>query len=169
MVAQSKKLQKLVDCTRAIAAYRARLQALTEESDLILQEVGQIGEQAADFVDSLQADLIAEYDELISKIKQHSQDLEEEVSTISDSLTNFESKVGDMKISDQDHFFLNKEILRYRTAVNSLDSQRGLYMEETEGIEDKFSMAGALEGTKTSPISQEELQKLRDNLKHLQK
>lgn len=74
-----------------------------------------------------------------------------------------------MKISDQDHFFLNKEILRYRTAVNSLDSQRALYMEETEGIEDKFSMAGALEGSRSSPISQDELQKLRDNLKHLQK
>lgn len=40
MVAQSKKLQKLVDCTRTIGSYRARLQALTEESDLILQEVG---------------------------------------------------------------------------------------------------------------------------------
>ena len=134
-----------------------------------MRDVGQIEEQCGDFVKSLQADLVAEYEDLINNIKQHSQNLEENVATISDSLANFESKVGEMKISDQDHFFLNKEILRYRTALNAMDSQRGLYMDDTEAIEDKFSMAGALDNEKINPISQEDLEKLRENLKHLQK
>ena len=67
-------------------------------------------------------DLIAENQELIDNIRKHSQNLEDEVLKISDSLSNFEDKVGDMKISDQDHFFLNKEILRFRTAINAIDS-----------------------------------------------
>lgn len=75
-----------------------------------------------------------------------------------------------MKISDQDHFFLNKEILRFRTAINAIDSQRGIYMEESEAIEDKFTMAtNSLDSENVSPISQDDLQKLRDNLKQLQK
>ena len=69
MVAQSKKLQKLIDCSIVIAKYRAKLQALTEESDLILQEMGQVEEQCGDFVKSLQADLVAAYEDLINQIK----------------------------------------------------------------------------------------------------
>jgi iron-sulfur cluster repair protein YtfE (RIC family) len=43
-------------------------------------------------------------------------------------------------------------------------------MEETESIEDKFSMAtNSLDSENVTPISQDDLQKLRDNLKHLQK
>jgi hypothetical protein len=38
MVAQSKKLQKLVDCSLAIGKYRAKLLALSEESGNILKE-----------------------------------------------------------------------------------------------------------------------------------
>lgn len=43
-------------------------------------------------------------------------------------------------------------------------------MEDTEAIEDKFSIAtNSLDSENVSPISQDDLQKLRDNLKHLQK
>jgi hypothetical protein len=45
-------------------------------------------------------DLLAEYQDLIDKIRGHSQNLEDEVLKISDSLSNFEEKVGEMKISD---------------------------------------------------------------------
>ena len=42
-------------------------------------------------------------------------------------------------------------------------------MDDAEAIEDKFSMAGALDNSKLNPISPEDLDKLRENLKHLTK
>jgi hypothetical protein len=53
MITQSKKLQKLVDCSLAIAKYRAKLQALTEEIDQILADVGAAEEQGSDFTKQL--------------------------------------------------------------------------------------------------------------------
>lgn len=89
---------------------------------------------------------------------------------ISESLDGFEDKVGDSKISEQDHFFVNKEILRFRTAINAVDSQRVIYLAETETIEDKFSQAtSGLSSDDAAPIHLEDLDKLRDNLKHLQR
>ena len=110
-----------------------------------MRDAQTIEEQAGEFVESLQEEISAEYEDIISKIRQYNQNLEDDIQNISESLNKFESKVGEMKISDQDHFFLNKEILRYRTAINSTDSQRTLFMEDTEGIEDKFSMVGSLD------------------------
>lgn len=59
---------------------------------------------------------------MISKIKQHSQNLEEDNGKTTDALDNFEKKVNDMKISEQDHFFLNKEMLRHRNTLNAMES-----------------------------------------------
>ena len=53
MITQSKRLQKLVDCALAIAKYRAKLQALTEEIDQILADVGAAEEQGSDFAKQL--------------------------------------------------------------------------------------------------------------------
>lgn len=161
MVKQSKKLQNLVDCSLSIGKYRTKLATLAEEGNQIAQEAGQIEEQCANFLQSQQSELQEEYDDTIDKIRQHSQNVEDDILKTSEALNHFESKVGDMKISDQDHFFMNKEILRCRTALNSLDSRRGLYVQEAEVIEDKFSMS--------STLDQEDLDKLRENLKHVQK
>ena len=60
-------------------------------------------------------------------------------------------------------------MLRYRNTLSAMESQRAHYVEGTEAIEDKFSMAGALDDERASPISQEDLQQLRENLKILQK
>ena len=103
-------------------------------------------------------------------IREHNQKIEEFGEEINQTLGNFEDKVGDINLNDQDHFFLNKEILRFKTAITSVDSQREIYIDETDTIENNFNLASnSLDIDNVIPISQEDLEKLRQNLKHLKK
>lgn len=72
MVAQSKKIQNLVDCSLAIGKYRGKLLALSEESGQILEDAQSLEEQCGNFLETLQEDIAAEYDDLIGKIRQYS-------------------------------------------------------------------------------------------------
>ena len=88
-----------------------------------------------DFQKTLLEDVLTEYQELINSIREHNQIIEDVVENVNEQLGNFEHKVGEMKVSDQDHFFLNKEILRFKTAINSVDSQREIYIEHVDLVE----------------------------------
>jgi hypothetical protein len=45
-----------------------------------------------------------------------------EMTNQNDRLTAFEDRISDIKISDADQFFLNKEIMRYRNAISSIEA-----------------------------------------------
>lgn len=122
MLAQSKQLEQLVECASMISKAQAKQQALAEEAGAITGEVVQLDGQVGDYHEALQADLDTEYEDLVGKVKELAQGIEEEARGQGSRLDAFERRVEQIKVSSTDQFFLSKEILRCRNALASVES-----------------------------------------------
>ena len=62
-------------------------------------------------------------------IETKANNLEADIKVQNDRLTQFEERISDIKISDTDQFFLNKEIMRFKNAICSIKAPKDSFRE----------------------------------------
>ena len=95
---------------------------------------------------------------LIEKIHKVAEKLETEGTDQNERLNTFEQRIMDIKISDADQFFLNKEIMRFRNLLEGIGFTRDIHFEAAQDIENGVR-------DETHAITQESLDLLRNGLK----
>lgn len=104
------------------------------------------------------------------KITDETQQLMTLISDLSDTLAKileeqnkrldaFEERLMDIKISDADQFYLNKEIMRFKNSINAIESSRDMYFDSSKDLVDSIEDVASLE----------EIDTLRKNLKQFNK
>ena len=67
----------------------------------------------------------------------------------------FEERLLDIKISDADQFYLNKEIMRFKSSLNAIESSMDMYLDSSKDIVSSIDQVASIE----------EIETLRKNLK----
>ena len=63
-------------------------------------------------------------------IETKANNLEADIKVQNERLTQFEERISDIKISDADQFFLNKEIMRFKNAICSIEAPKDSFLEQ---------------------------------------
>jgi hypothetical protein len=63
-------------------------------------------------------------------IETKADNLDADIKVQNDRLSAFEERISDIKISDTDQFFLNKEIMRFKNALCSIEAPKDSYREQ---------------------------------------
>tara|TARA_B110000285_G_scaffold218087_1_gene267165 strand:- start:232 stop:627 length:396 start_codon:yes stop_codon:yes gene_type:complete len=71
----------------------------------------------------------------------------------------FEERLLDIKISDADQFYLNKEIMRFKSSLNAIESSMDMYLDSSKDIVSSIDQVASIE----------EIETLRKNLKQFNK
>ena len=71
----------------------------------------------------------------------------------------FEERLLDIKISDADQFYLNKEIMRFKSSLNAIESSMDMYLDSSKDIVSSIDQVASIE----------EIDTLRKNLKQFNK
>ena len=71
----------------------------------------------------------------------------------------FEERLLDIKISDADQFYLNKEIMRFKSSLNAIESSMDMYLDSSKDIVSSIDQVANIE----------EIETLRKNLKQFNK
>ena len=71
----------------------------------------------------------------------------------------FEDRLLDIKISDADQFYLNKEIMRFKGSLNAIESSKDMYLDSSKDIVSVIDQVASME----------EIETLRKNLKQFNK
>lgn len=78
-------------------------------------------------------------------------------------LTAFEDRISDIKISDPDQFFLNKEIMRYRNAISSIEAN-------TETVNEAANLLKQqIESRDGNKVNSEDLEEIKNHIKKCEK
>lgn len=85
---------------------------------------------------TIQGEMKQEIDSIIEKIRDISSALDQDVLVQSQRLDTFEEKLLEIKIADADQFFLilNKEVLRCKGTLDSVESTKDMHKESSEEI-----------------------------------
>lgn len=78
----------------------------------------------------MQEDFATIGDSIETKVNNLDQDLKVQ----NDRLTLFEERITDIKISDTDQFFLNKEIMKFRNAICSIEAPKDAFREQANQL-----------------------------------
>jgi len=70
-----------------------------------------------------------DFQELVDKIHGNASKLSNEGDEQNERLNTFEQRIMDIKISDADQFFLNKEIMRFRNLLEGIKYTRDIHFE----------------------------------------
>lgn len=87
-----------------------------------------------------QGEMKQEIDSIIEKIRDMSANIDQEVQTQSQRLDTFEEKLLEIKIADADQFFLilNKEVVRCKGTLDSIESTKDMHKDSSEEIQINF-------------------------------
>ena len=100
----------------------AKLEQTEKDNDIVSGELKDMNLQLDDYVSSFQSGMSEEFTHNIDQIFEKVEALGNDIATQNDRLSTFEDRISDIKISDADQFFLNKEIMRYRNAISSVEA-----------------------------------------------
>lgn len=85
---------------------------------------------------TIQGEMKQETDSIIEKIREISSSLEQEIQVQNQRLDEFEEKLLEIKIADADQFFLilNKEVVRCKSTLDSVESTIDMHKDSSEEI-----------------------------------
>ena len=107
-----------------------------EELLKIQASIGSIKMTTEEFEENIQGELNNEIESILKQIYSTGSDkIQKNLDEQNQRLENFEQKLFDIKISDSDQFYLNKEINRYKNSLNAIESSRDLYLDTSKEIE----------------------------------
>ena len=104
-----------------------------------------------------------EFTHNLDQIFEKVQALGKDIATQNDRLTTFEDRISDIKVSDADQFFLNKEIMRYRNAISSVEANSETVHEAASLLKQQIE---SREGNK---VNCEDLEDIKNNFKKVEK
>lgn len=89
---------------------------------------------------TIQGEMKQEIDTIIEKIREISNSLDQEVQVQNERLDAFEEKLLEIKIADADQFFLilNKEVVRCKSTLDSVESTKDMHKDSSEEIQINF-------------------------------
>ena len=94
-----------------------------------------------------------------TQIASTSDKIQKDVNEQNERLEVFEQRLEDIKISDSDQFYLNKEINRFKNSLNAIESSKDFNIESSKEIQDN----------EDKKLQDEQIQILKNNFKQLSK
>lgn len=94
--------------------HQIKQSAIEKELIQILNDIRELELVLDDLIKSMQSGLHDEFEKLAQRIQELSEKIGMEAEEQNQRLESFEHRITDISISDQDSFYLNKEITKYK-------------------------------------------------------
>ena len=99
------------------------------------KDMGLIEKSLKDYHETIKGDIEGEFEEVISKLKELSEKIGNDIFEENQRLDNFDSRIMDVNISDGDQQYLNKEIAKFRNALIAAESTNDIYRQRADNVE----------------------------------
>lgn len=163
MLNQTRKLDQLAAAEKQGGKYLAKLEQTEKDNDIVSGELKDMNLQLDDYVSSFQSGMSEEFTHNIDQIFEKVEALGNDIATQNDRLSTFEDRISDIKISDADQFFLNKEIMRYRNAISSVEANSETVHEAASLLKQQ------IESREGNRVNCEDLEEIKNNFKKVEK